>query len=167
LAMADPAASISRGDFYVLLMRQLDRHNVLAKRPPGPTQPLDITKIGAYKLLSRVKAVDAKAFDISSEEALSEHLSRPIWPKEAFEVVARLVEVKGNFKRLPPQLVEQTARSFKGGSVINRKDSEVGGWLGQPAFAERGPAAPGAPGTRPLSYLDAAQIALDSVSGLK
>lgn len=167
LAMADPAASISRGDFYVLLMRQLDRHNVLAKRPPGPSQPLDITKVGAYKLLSRVKAIDAKSFDITSEEALAEHLSRPIWPKEAFEVVARLVEVKGTFKRLPTQLVEQTAKSFKGGSTITRKDNELGGWLGQPAFAERGPAASGAPGTRPLSYLDAAQIALDSVSGLK
>jgi len=167
LAMGDPAASISRGDFYVLILRQLDRHNVLAKRSAleRTSLPLDVTKVGAYKLLTRVKAVDSKGLDLSSEEALSEYLRRPMWPREALEVVARLVDVQSNLKRLPPNVIEHYARAYRG-TAPARKDGEVNGWLGQPAFAER-TAAASAPGARPLSYLDAAQIALDAVSGLR
>jgi hypothetical protein len=167
LAMGDPAAAISRGDFYVLILRQLDRHNVLAKRSPfeRTSLPLDVTKVGAYKLLSRVKAVDSKGLELASEEALNEYLRRPMWPREALEVVARLVEVQSNLKRLPPNIIEHYARAYRG-TATARKDGEVNGWLGQPAFAER-PASANAPGSRPLSYLDAAQIALDTVSGLK
>lgn len=166
LAMADPAASISRGDFYVLILRQLDRHNVLAKRSPGEltSLPLDVTKVGAYKLFARVKAVDSKGLELASEEALSEYLRRPMWPREGLELIAKLVEVQGNLKRLTPSTIDHYARAYRGVAV--RKDNEVNGWLGQPAFAE--PSAPAnAPGSRPLSYLDAAQIALDAVSGLK
>ncbi|MCC7526900.1 MAG: hypothetical protein IT342_00170 [Candidatus Melainabacteria bacterium] len=166
LAMGDPAASISRGDFYVLVLRQLDRHNILAKRSPleRSSLPLDVTKVGAYKLLARVKAVDAKGLELASEDALTEYLRRPMWPREALELVARLVEVQSNVKRLPATVIEHYARAYRG--TATRKDGEVNGWLGQPAFAER-PYGQNAPGARPLSYLDAAQISLDAVSGLK
>ncbi|PZM77618.1 MAG: hypothetical protein DKT66_25395 [Candidatus Melainabacteria bacterium] len=167
LAMGDPAASISRGDFYVLVLRQLDRHNVLAKRSPleRTSLPLDVTKVGAYKLLARVKAVDAKGLELASEESLDDYLRRPMWPREALELVARLVEVQTSLKRLPPTVIEHYARAYRG-TAVARKDGEVNGWLGQPAFAER-PSAQNAPGARPLSYLDAAQISLDAVSGLR
>ncbi len=167
LAMGDPAASISRGDFYVLILRQLDRHNVLAKRSPleRTSLPLDVTKVGAYKLLARVKAVDGKGLELASEDALSEHLRRPMWPREALELVAKLVEVQSNLKRLPPTVIEHYARAYRG-TATPQRDGEVNGWLGQPAFAERSQPK-NAPGARPLSYLDAAQISLDAVSGLK
>ncbi len=167
LAMGDPAASISRGDFHVLILRQLDRHNVLAKRSPleRTSLPLDVTKVGAYKLLARVKAVDGKGLELASEDALSEHLRRPMWPREALELVARLVDVQSSLKRLPPTVIEHYARAYRG-TATRQKDGEVNGWLGQPAFAERSQPQ-NAPGSRPLSYLDAAQISLDAVSGLK
>ncbi|HEY9786240.1 MAG TPA: hypothetical protein V6D17_12605, partial [Candidatus Obscuribacterales bacterium] len=155
-AVNDPAASVSRGAFYALLLRQMDHHKLIATRARRPDQrtALDITPIGAYKILSRVKAVGLRPVEDASEESLLEYLSRPVWPREALELVARLVEAKNELKRLPLHAVEHQARAFKGAPGKGR-ENEVVSWFVQPAFAESWPAREG---DRPLSYLDAAQI---------
>lgn len=165
----DPATPISRGAFYALLLRQMDRHKLIAQRQPGTTKlqqlPPDITPMGAYRILSRIKLVPGRQVQDTSDDALSEHLEHQIWPREGFELVARLVEAKGKLKSLPPNILGHQALSLKTVVPNTRREGEVVSWFGQPAFAEGRKS--GGDADRPMSFLDASQLALEAVSGMK
>lgn len=172
----DPSANISRGAFYAMLLRQMDRHQLIGlKGSPADSQSdasaeakssPDITSFGAYQILTHVNALPGRRIQETTDEEIGAHLERPVWPREGFEVVARLVEAKPKLKSLPPHVLDHHAISLRSSVKTAGREREVVNWFVQPAYAEA-PLAQAAESGRPMTYLDASQLVLEAVSGLK
>jgi hypothetical protein len=87
---------------------------------------------------------------LRAANASPEGLSATLPPNEALRVVAAMVDFKSSGRK--PQIANSTQP---------RKPS--GHWFSQPAFAESSSNS----STKPLNYLDAAQIVLQASSGLR
>ncbi|HEY9711847.1 MAG TPA: hypothetical protein V6C72_00155 [Chroococcales cyanobacterium] len=144
-AVADPAAPITRGDFYKLLVRQAYAGHAQASA--------GLTAESAANFLAHNGVLDMAHCPLPQDSSQEEALKANIDGTEAFAVVAALVETKtsGRQTHLPPG---RTARN-RGGH-----------WFSQPAYAAESHRQSSAPG-KPLDYLDAAQIVLQATSGLR
>lgn len=135
----DPASSISRGQFYKLVVRQLGVANQLN------LDPRSIGEDHAFELLSNMGALKMARIALPPNTSMSQALTAPIGAKEAFNLVAAVLNIKAQ-----PGWSANIAKA----PSHTRPDR----WLVQPAFAE-----PEADGTKkPLTYLDAAQIVVSA-----
>ncbi|HEY9775090.1 MAG TPA: hypothetical protein V6C81_15100 [Planktothrix sp.] len=133
----DPAASISRGDFYKLAVKQLglarqfhlDRSSVTAEQ--------------ATELLQNTGALAMAKVHIANDTSMDETLRAPIDAKEALNVVASVITIRSN-----------------PGAKLNAGRHK--GWFGQPAYAAEHDSAP----SKPVNYLDAAQIVVQASAGV-
>jgi hypothetical protein len=132
----DPVASISRGDFYKLVVKQLG----LARQ--FHIDRGSITADKAAELLSSAGALNMAKVHVSKDMSMDEALRMPIDAKEALNVVAAVITIRAN----------------PGAKIAHHK-----GWFGQPAYAAE--PAVGTP-DKPVTYLDAAQIVVQASAGV-
>jgi len=137
-ANVDPAASISRGEFYKLVVRELGVSGRLSNR--------SVSNEKAAELLNSLGALEMARVTVPKEMTFEEALASPIGAKEAFNVVAAVVNLRSN-----PQV-----------SLTSPRKPRADRWFVQPAFAEASPDAQG----KPLTYLDAAQIVVQARPGV-
>ncbi len=131
----DPSQSITRGQLYKLVATQL-----------LPGTPGNISAADAYQSLS-----DLGLTPVVTENLISEKLASPVSSREAYTLVASLVEMRTRQPALNHQMSLKKRR---------RMDS----WLVQPARAEADQAESSV--AHPLNYLDAAQLVLQARAGV-
>jgi hypothetical protein len=137
----DPASSISRGDFYKLVVRELGIANQLHLSNPS------VSSEKAAELLNGLGVLDLAHVRIQRDLTPEEALRAPVGAKEAFNVVAAVVSV-----RTAPHVALTAAH----------KKARPDRWFVQPAYAETTDESQG----KPLTYLDAAQIVVQARSGV-
>lgn len=135
----DPAAIMSRGDFYKLLVR----HMYAGK----PQSEAGMTAETAAAFLDNNGIMRAANVNPSVESLMA-----PVSPQEAVRTVAALIDFKSSGRR--PQ---------QANALHLRKTNSH--WFSQPAFAAEA-LRPGGK-SKALNYLDAAQIVLQASSALR
>lgn len=143
----NPAAAITRGQYYELLARLIY----------GDNSDTDI-QAQTLKLFSECGGNSLSSMPI--EEALAQPLSA----KEALNVVAKLVDKTGV---LPKQSTKPASAPGKMARIVGGKHARVDRWFVQPAYAAEGGDARSRAGVKPINYMEAAQIVLSAASGLK
>jgi hypothetical protein len=161
----DPADLISRGEFYRLLVRQIyltARGNKVQKLV-GPTAAEAASNLSvpeAFNILAKVQAIKLPAGTIAKNVTDNDFLAAAISPKEALETSALVLDAKDNIKRA----ISQQAKPVANTTVLKTISHRVERSFVQPAFAQ------GELGTnvnsQPLTYLDAAQIVLQTSAGM-
>jgi hypothetical protein len=149
-ANLDPAASITRGEFYQLLARQID-----AKAPSAMTAAQAgeiLTRAGAGKFIASPGSVSS----------LEDAYSSPISSNEAFNLLAKLMDKNASFAS-----IGQPIPVGKIASKHTNKKLRADRWFVQPAFAAGEARVDNAKGAKPMNYLDAAQLVLEASSGMK
>jgi hypothetical protein len=162
-ALTDPADAITRGEFYCLLVRQIDPASLkhLAVLPDNQPEPTmfnlsALTGPDALEILSRLNVVKAQKQILDTYPAF---LAETVEPKEALETVAALMQARESLKETPKQ-----AKAAKGSRLLNNISAKAERLFVQPAYAEGRKTQSEA---QPLSYLDAAQFVLQASAGLK
>jgi hypothetical protein len=142
----NPATPIARGEFYKMIVRQLYPNKYGSELSPQEALAL-LTKAGAV------------GFAVAPEPAfVDELLYGPMAAKEAFSIVARLIDKNGELA------VPKQVRAGKPAAPLAKKR---GGWFVQPAFAAEEKGIQPLNGAKPIDYMDAAQIVLQASSGLR
>lgn len=134
----DPSQAISRGDFYRLVVKQLNL---------APADGSNVTSDRAAEVLHGLGALASARVYIPRDMTPEDALNASIGPKEAFNVVAAVVNFKPGSKSLVKTASTKRARPDR--------------WFVQPAFAERG-VSDTEGDNKKVSYLDAAQIVLQA-----
>jgi hypothetical protein len=143
----DPSNNIKRGQFYQLLVRQFyTEHN------PYLNDNHDINSIDSaleedYKALITLSNAGIYNAMPPSSSDLKSFLANSLTAKEAFDMVAKVVETKGQAKN--GHLVGQSK------ALVLRTTKQAKQLFAQPAYA-----AEARDEANALSYLDAAQIVL-------
>jgi len=177
---SDPSDAITRGDFYRLLVRQVvssavkptaQKVSIKTKSQLGSAsalvdttsmrQKLDAPEFGPADALNILLEIGAiKLPDQVLGDAVSDYLDAPLSTREAVDTAARVVDARDKLKKavseanLPPQ-----------NRFLRNISSKAGKLLVQPAYAEN--AQDRTDHSRKLNYLDASQIVLQSMAGLK
>ncbi len=150
----NPAQPISRAEFYKLLVRQM-----------LPDQyATDLTGKQSFALLAQAGASGFMA-PAADDASLEDLLNSPLSAKEAFNLVAKLVDKHGEMK-IVGQPVFSPAKTRVVASHVVKKHPRLG-WFVQPAFADEAKGIQPLNGAKPIDYMDAAQIVLQASSGLK
>ncbi|GAI14300.1 unnamed protein product [marine sediment metagenome] len=138
---ADPSATISRGDFYKFVTRQLgvSSHFHIERAA--------LTADRAAELLNGIGALQMAKIQIPNGMSSEEALRAPVGSREALNLVAAVVSIRAT----RPEL-----KLTAGG---NRRGDH---WFSQPAYA----AEQDTSAAKPLTYLDAAQIVLQATPGV-
>lgn len=147
----DPATAITAGEFYKLVVRHM--HRAFSKpEPPHKLQPTVIAKLPpvtvcknaspaeAHKILKSLGLITAKTTDPSEEE-----LAALLSPKEALSLLAAVLEFDAH----------------KQSGKLNTKDGRFDSWFVQPAAAETTVIETRSK-SRPINYLDAAQMVVEA-----
>jgi len=140
-ANADPAASISRGEFYKFVARQLglSNHFHIEQRA--------LTADKAAELLDGIGALAMAKIHIPNGMTSDQALQAPVGSREALNLVASVVSIRSSNPHLKLAV----------GSP-HRADR----WFSQPAYA----AEQEDPSAKSLTYLEAAQIVLQASPGV-
>ncbi len=165
-AETDPADLITRGEFYRLLVRQI----YLMARPANKVQSNNVLASAddlnnlsledSFNILARAQAIKLPPGTNARNETDSDFLTAIIAPKEALETAALVLDAKDRIKRA----ILQTKPS-PSGAVLKTISRHTERSFVQPAFAQGELGNKGANG-QPLSYLDAAQIVLETSAGM-
>ena len=147
-ASLDPSTPISRGEFYQLLVRQMN-----------PKAGSDLTAAKAAEALTKAGAGKFIA-SAGSVENVDEAYNSPISSNEAFNLLAKLMD-KGNSNFGTP------GQPIPVGKIAKSKKLRADRWFVQPAFAAGEARTASAKGSKPMNYLDAAQLVLEASSGIK
>ncbi len=131
----DPAGSINRGEFYRLVVRGLNVNH--ASMPPDK----------AAELLSSLGVLEQAHVNIAKDMSVDDALRAQISSKEAFNVVAAVVNLKANPHAKP----------------LHPHSKRADRWFVQPAFAENSVEDVH---FKPLTYLDAAQLVVQARPGV-
>jgi hypothetical protein len=138
----DPGATISRGEFYKFVTRQLGVSNHFH------VDRTALTADKAAELLNGIGALQMAKIHIPNGMSSEEALRAPVGSREALNLVASVVSIRAT----TPEL------KLAGGG-LRRGDH----WFSQPAYAAEQPDTLSA---KPLTYLDAAQIVLQATPGV-
>jgi hypothetical protein len=181
---ADPSDAIQRGDFYRLIVRQIFKSavqkspdKVAIKQPQGPglikakpnvvdvasmrekLDALDFSPVDAFSILTQVGAVKVPS-DGADGFNPDYFLTSAITTREALETVASAVETRDKLKKaIADSNLSPQHRLFK--NISNK----AGRLFVQPAYAEN--TKTDASTGRSLNYLDASQIIVQVLGGLK
>jgi hypothetical protein len=153
----DPSNNISRGHFYQLLVRQFYPNNNLNNQYISDTQEsnnLDKAIQEDYKALTILSNARITIITPLTESEIKQSLSSPLTSKEAFDIIAKIIENRSQAKT--NKLVGQSK------ALVLRTTKQAKQLFAQPAYA-----AESTDDTNPLSYLDAAQIVLLASGGAK
>jgi hypothetical protein len=159
-AFTDPADAISRGEFYCLLVRQIEpaalkRLMAFADGQPAVGNASALNGADAFGILSRLGVVKAHPQVLDTYPAF---LTEAVAPKEALDTVAALMETRESWKKTGVQPAKESR-------LFTKISAKAGRLFVQPAYAAEAYKSDGE--RQPLSYLDAAQIVLQASAGLK
>lgn len=153
----DISMPVPRGEFYKLVVKQLHQNKFFGHRQIGEANQLyQLSDVEAARALAAARLIRLPDPQARTDAGLEETLDMPVYGKEALDLVACAVETRERLKN----------QDFSRGKKIRGASKTVVNWFVQPAFAE--PMGQNArPNERPLNYLDAAQIVLEAMAGLK
>jgi hypothetical protein len=140
-ANSDPGATISRGEFYKFVARQLGVSNRFHVDRSA------LTADKAAELLNGVGALQMAKIHIPNGMSSEEALRASVGSREALNLVAAVVSIRAT----NPELT-------MAGGGLRRGDH----WFSQPAYAAEQPDT----SAKALTYLDAAQIVLQATPGV-
>ena len=174
----DPSDAIARGDFYRLMVRQVvssavkptaQKVSIKSKSQPGSTlvdttsmrQKLDAPDFGpgdALNILLEIGAIKLPEEVVG--DAVAEYLEAPLSTREAVDTAARVVDARDKLRKAVLEANLSPQNRF-----LRNISSRAGKLLVQPAYAadvhDR------TDHSRKLNYLDASQIVLQSMAGLR
>jgi hypothetical protein len=178
----DPSDAIQRGDFYRLIVRQIFKNTVKNSPPkvaikqvqaPGQTvknvvdvasmkeklDALDFAPSDAFSILTQVGVVKLPS-DTTDGFNVDSYLSTAITTREALETVASAVEARDKLKK-----AISDANLSPQNRLMKNISTKAGRLFVQPAYAESAKKDPNT--GRNLNYLDASQIVVQVLAGLK
>lgn len=164
----DPADLISRGEFYRLLVRQIyltqtgnskGQKNESA-RALAAESASSLSVPESFNILAKVQAIKLPSGSVAKNETDDDFLAVAMTPKEALDLAAAVIDAKDNIKKAILRV--QPAAN---GAVLNTISRRVERSFVQPAFAQ-GELGNKTAASQPLSYLDAAQIVLQTSAGM-
>ena len=144
----DPSKDITRGNFYKLVVRQL--------QPGYQIDGSSLTAERAAELLNGLGVFSTARLSIPPGVSAEEALVMPVDIKEALNVVAAVANTKANSLRSLTASVHPKSGRTRGADR----------WFIAPAFAESG-AARSDLDAKHMNYLDAAQIVLQASAALR
>ncbi len=152
----DPSNSISRGNFYQLLVQQFysgkNLNNPILSN--GRENNGDITNKAENQALAVLASVGISSALPAAETDTKQFMNSAITSKEAFDIVAKIIESRSQAKS--NRLLGQSK------ALVMRTSKQAKQLFAQPAYA-----AETVDQISPLSYLDAAQIVLLASAGAK
>ncbi len=148
----DPSQLLSRGDFFRLVVKHLQvGDSSLALGLPGGSIPLSTAKGDLSPSESGQILIAAGLVVPDGVPPSQSWLSAAVYPREAFALLAQIVESKrtdGLRKR------------------ADRSQRRADRWFAAPVMAESAERQPASPGQKPLNFLDAAQMVLEAGSAM-